>query len=104
MLPFGFRWRESLFIAWVGLRGAVPIILATVPVLRAEGQTELVAEALDAFDLVFFVVVVSAIVPGATVQHLARWLRLDGESTEESHLATTVEAEAPAAEEPVLAG
>lgn len=76
LLPFRFRWRESLFIAWVGLRGAVPIILATMPVLRAEGKAAIMLEALDVFDIVFFVVVVSAFLPGATVQHAARWLGL----------------------------
>lgn len=77
LLPFRMNWREKLFIAWVGLRGAVPIILATVPVLRAEGHSYRVGEALDVFDIVFFVVVVSAFVPGATVQYAARWLGLD---------------------------
>lgn len=77
LLPFRMNWREKLFIAWVGLRGAVPIILATVPVLRAEGQSYRIADALDVFDIVFFVVVVSAFVPGATVQFAARCLRLD---------------------------
>jgi cell volume regulation protein A len=77
LIPFRFHWREKLFIAWAGLRGAVPIVLATVPVLRAQGQSQLVAETLDVFDIVFFVVVVSALVPGATVVHVARWLRLD---------------------------
>jgi cell volume regulation protein A len=74
LAPFRFAWRERLFIAWVGLRGAVPIVMATLPVLAAEGQTVQMAEALDVFDLVFFVVLVSALLPGATVQRAARWL------------------------------
>jgi cell volume regulation protein A len=77
LIPFRFHWREKLFIAWAGLRGAVPIVLATVPVLRAQGQSQLMVEALDVFDIVFFVVVVSALLPGSTVVHVARWLRLD---------------------------
>jgi cell volume regulation protein A len=104
LLPFRFSWREKLFIAWVGLRGAVPIILATVPVLRSGGQAAHIAEALDVFDLVFFVVVVSALVPGATVQHVARWLRLDAEAVDDSRPQPVDVAETPSAQEqPVLA-
>jgi cell volume regulation protein A len=77
LIPFRFNWREKLFIAWVGLRGAVPIVLATVPVLRAQGQSLAMVEALDVFDIVFFVVVLSSLAPGATVTHAARWLGLD---------------------------
>jgi cell volume regulation protein A len=70
LLPFRFSWRESLFVGWVGLRGAVPIILATYPVLRrVEGSERL-------FDIVFFVVVVSSIIPGGTVARLAKRLNL----------------------------
>lgn len=77
---FRFELREKLFIAWVGLRGAVPIVMATLPVLAAEGQTLQTVEALDVFDIVFFVVIVSALVPGATVHRAARWL--DGANCE----------------------
>jgi cell volume regulation protein A len=64
--PFHFTWRERLFIAWVGLRGAVPIILATYPVVRG------VVDGDGIFHLVFFVVVVNTLLPGATVAWLAR--------------------------------
>ncbi len=70
--PFRFPWRETLFISWVGLRGAVPIILATFPVMAGLAGAERI------FDLVFFVVVVNALVPGATVGWLLRRLRLEG--------------------------
>jgi cell volume regulation protein A len=70
-LPFRFRAREILFVGWVGLRGAVPIILAILPMLDG------VPEAARIFDVVFFIVVVNAIVPGATVPRVARWLRVD---------------------------
>jgi len=62
--------RDRVFIAWVGLRGAVPIILATYPVLRGMPHAEQV------FDLVFFVTLVSCIIPGGTVVRLARRLGL----------------------------
>jgi cell volume regulation protein A len=71
---FGFNFREKLFIGWVGLRGAVPIVMATLPVLSASGESAQTVEALDVFDIVFFVVLVSAIIPGATVNWASRWL------------------------------
>ena len=73
LLPFGYRRRELGFISWVGLRGAVPIILGTYPVLAGAPGGERI------FNIVFFVVVVSAIVPGATVPWLARRLGLESD-------------------------
>lgn len=68
--PFRFSVRETAYIGWAGLRGAVPIILATFPVLAGvEGANRL-------FNLVFFIVVVSSIVPGATLRPITRWMRL----------------------------
>lgn len=64
--PFGYSRREMGYAGWVGLRGAVPIILATFPVLAGVPGAERI------FDIVFFVVVVSAIIPGATIRWLAR--------------------------------
>ncbi|HEY9015062.1 MAG TPA: cation:proton antiporter, partial [Gemmatimonadales bacterium] len=70
LLPFRYPPREILYIGWVGLRGAVPIVLATFPVLvGAPGAERL-------FDLVFFIVVASALVPGATVSWVTRKLGL----------------------------
>jgi cell volume regulation protein A len=61
---------ELLFVSWVGLRGAVPIILGAYPAVRGvPGGDEL-------FHLVFFVVLVNSFVPGATVAWLARRLGL----------------------------
>lgn len=75
LLPFRYYTRrEVAYVAWVGLRGAVPIILATYPVLAGVPGGERI------FDVVFFVVVVSSLIPGATVSPLAR--RLDLVSTE----------------------
>lgn len=72
LAPFGgVPIRERGYMGWVGLRGAVPIVLATYPVLAGvHGATGL-------FDLVFFVVVVSAIFPGATVAWVTNRLRLE---------------------------
>jgi cell volume regulation protein A len=68
--PFRVPWREQLFVGWVGLRGAVPIVLATYPALRG------VPEGDRLFHIVFFVVLVTSLVPGATVGFAARGLGL----------------------------
>jgi len=68
LLPFRLPLRHILCIGWVGLRGAVPIILATFPVLLG------VPRGREIFDLVFFVVVVNAVVPGWTVPWVAKRL------------------------------
>jgi len=65
---FGFGWREQAFLSWAGLRGAVPIVLATIPLsLGVPGATRL-------FDVVFVLVVVYTVVQGSTVAPAARWL------------------------------
>jgi potassium/hydrogen antiporter len=70
LLPFRYRPREVAFLSWVGLRGAVPIILAVFPVLmRAPGADWL-------FNVVFFIVVVNSLIPGATVPWVTRRLGL----------------------------
>ncbi len=61
-------WREIAFVSWAGLRGAVPIVLATIPF--AEGVTN--AERL--FDIVFVIVVISTVLTGPTLPMVAGWL------------------------------
>ena len=73
LLPFGFRWREVLYVGWVGLRGAVPVVLATMPVLAGVPGAERL------FDIVFFIVVVNAFVPGATVPWVTRKLGVESD-------------------------
>lgn len=75
ILPwFGFRAREVVFVSWVGLKGAVPIVLATYPLLFGlEGASVL-------FNVVFFTVLVSAVLQGWTLPPVARWLRLQVEA------------------------
>jgi cell volume regulation protein A len=70
LLPWRFRLREAGYIAWVGLRGAVPIVLATFPVMVGAGGAGYL------FNLVFFVVVLGVVLQGATVPALTRRLGL----------------------------
>jgi potassium/hydrogen antiporter len=70
LLPLRYSLTETLYIGWVGLRGAIPIVLATYPVLiRADGAPTM-------FNIVFFIVLVSTLVPGATVRWLTSFLGL----------------------------
>lgn len=70
-----FNIREKLFLSWVGLRGAVPIILATFPLLAQIPQADMM------FNVVFFVVLTSVLLQGTTIAPLARWLKLDAPVT-----------------------
>lgn len=69
-----FNWRERAFISWVGLRGAVPIILATYPLVMG------VPAASTIFNIVFFVVVASVLIQGTTIPYVARLLKVEAET------------------------
>lgn len=69
-LPFGYTLREQTVLGWAGLRGAVPVVLATFPV------TEGVEGGVDIFNVVFFAVLVSTVLQGSTFEPLARRLGL----------------------------
>jgi len=72
LLPFkGLTWREKAFIAWVGLRGAAPILLATYPLVAGIPQSDMI------FNLVFFVVLASVLIQGTTIPPIARLLQVD---------------------------
>ncbi len=61
-------WREQLFVSWAGLRGAVPIVLATIPLVEG------VPRAGDLFDVVFVLVVIFTLLTGPTMPWAARAL------------------------------
>lgn len=71
LLPWRFSIREILFISLAGLKGAVPVVLATYPLLMGlEGGERI-------FDVVFFVVLVSALLQGVSLPPVAQWLGLN---------------------------
>jgi potassium/hydrogen antiporter len=70
LAPFRFSWREKLFISWVGLRGAVGIFLASIPLLVGLPKAQLF------FDVGFVVVLVSLLVQGWTIAPVARRLHI----------------------------
>lgn len=70
---YGYQQKEKLFIAWAGLRGAVPIVLATYPLLAKLPNSNLL------FNTVFFVVITSAVIQGSTINWLGRKLEVIGE-------------------------
>ena len=70
-IPFKRSINEKLMISWVGLRGAAPIVLATFPLTAA------IPHAMEIFNIVFFVVIISVLLQGTTIPYLAKKLKVD---------------------------
>ena len=68
LTPFRIGLRDQLMISWGGLRGAVPIVLATYPLIAGTSGAGTI------FNLVFFVVLTSVVVQGTTIPTVSRWL------------------------------
>ncbi|MFA7361191.1 MAG: potassium/proton antiporter [Candidatus Kapaibacterium sp.] len=70
MIPFRMSTRIKLFISWVGLRGAVPIVFATYPLIAGVDKAGLF------FNIVFFISISSVLVQGTTLHVVGKWLHL----------------------------
>ncbi|PMR77902.1 potassium/proton antiporter [Billgrantia endophytica] len=68
---FKFRWNEIGFISWVGLRGAVPVVLAIFPVIGGVEDASLY------FNVTFAVVLMSLLIQGGTISLMARWMKVE---------------------------
>ena len=67
---FRMKNRDRIFISWVGLRGAVPIVFATFPLLAGIGKAGMI------FNMVFFISLTSVLLQGTTLPRVARWLHV----------------------------
>ncbi|MBF6607409.1 MAG: potassium/proton antiporter [Flavobacterium sp.] len=70
LMFFKMKMRRRIYISWVGLRGAVPIVFATYPLLAGIEKAEMI------FNIVFFISVTSVLIQGTTLPIVARWLHV----------------------------
>jgi cell volume regulation protein A len=70
LIPFKVQRRSRLFISWVGLRGAVPIVFATYPLIAGAEKANMI------FNIVFFISITSVLIQGTSLPLVARWLHL----------------------------
>ncbi len=70
LAPFRLQNRNKWFFSWVGLRGAVPIVFATYPLLAGAEKANII------FDVVFFVSITSVLVQGTTLATVAKWFQV----------------------------
>jgi len=70
LLPFKVKKEYKLFISWVGLRGAVPIVFATYPILAGVDKASVI------FNIVFFISFTSLLIQGTSLVQMARWLNV----------------------------
>jgi cell volume regulation protein A len=79
LTPFRFSLREQLMVSWAGLRGAVPIVVATYPLIAGASGAQTI------FNLVFFVVFISVLLQGTTIPVVSRWLKVTAPAMKRFH-------------------
>jgi len=79
LLPFKLGIGKKIMVSWVGLRGAVPIVLATFPLLAGISQAETI------FNIVFFVTITSVLIQGTSIPFVAKLLRVDSPVSNRRH-------------------
>lgn len=89
LLPAKMRATEKTMVAWVGLRGAVPIVLATFPLVAGIPRADMI------FNVVFFIVLTSALLQGTSVPMVARWLKVDAPAPPPAGLMPSLRPEEP---------
>lgn len=70
LIPFKMKTRRRWYISWVGLRGAVPVVFATYPMLAGIDKADMI------FNVVFFISLTSVLIQGTTLPLIARWLHV----------------------------
>jgi cell volume regulation protein A len=70
LIPFKMKARRRWYISWVGLRGAVPIVFATYPLLAGIEKADMI------FNIVFFISLTSVLIQGTTLTRVAKWLHV----------------------------
>lgn len=70
LIPFKMKARRRWYISWVGLRGAVPIVFATYPLLAGVAKAEMI------FNIVFFISLTSVLIQGTSLTVVAKWLHV----------------------------
>ena len=70
LIFFKMKFRKRVYVSWVGLRGAVPIVFATYPLLAGIDKASMI------FNIVFFISVTSLLIQGTTLSVIARWLHV----------------------------
>lgn len=77
LTPFKVALKDQIFISWVGIRGAVPIILATFPIVAGVTGGNMI------FNIVFFITITSALLQGSTINVVAKYLGLSNSKQSE---------------------
>ena len=70
LIPFKMNFRKRIYVSWVGLRGAVPIVFATYPLIAGIDKAEMI------FNIVFFISLTSIVIQGTTLPLIAKWLHV----------------------------